>query len=294
MLFHDDFRKGVRFVRIMTVYAHPADTITNCGGTLALHADAGDEITAVVLTHGGRIHPNSWAEELRRSAPDPAIAAAGRTEIARNKQDELRRAAEIIGIGTIDFLDHDDVMPSLQPDVVDELAERIARYRPEVILCDYPRNPVMAHSAHTVATMTLLAAVDRAAQYLGQLDGRAEVTVAQLFLTGRPVLANDALSEFGVRNDLSIDITPVIGRKIAAMDCFSSQGYDGDFARKLVEASNGEFGRWAGVAFAEPFVRLRTETRSLLPVTAHALATDQLVRHRDYSKANVRAEHPVR
>lgn len=45
-------------MKIMTIYAHPADTITNCGGALALHADAGDDIVAVILTHGGRTHPN--------------------------------------------------------------------------------------------------------------------------------------------------------------------------------------------------------------------------------------------
>src|SRR3990170_804759 len=41
-------------VKIMTIFAHPADTITNCGGTLARHADRGDEIVALILTHGGR------------------------------------------------------------------------------------------------------------------------------------------------------------------------------------------------------------------------------------------------
>lgn len=40
-------------MKVMTIYAHPADTITNCGGTLALHAKRGDEVVALILTHGG-------------------------------------------------------------------------------------------------------------------------------------------------------------------------------------------------------------------------------------------------
>jgi LmbE family N-acetylglucosaminyl deacetylase len=100
-------------MRIMTVYAHPADTITNCGGTLALHADAGDEIVAVIITHGGRIHPNVYAEEARKEDADPRLTAAGRAEIIENKKNELRRAADIIGIGTIEFLDHDDLMSTV-------------------------------------------------------------------------------------------------------------------------------------------------------------------------------------
>jgi LmbE family N-acetylglucosaminyl deacetylase len=280
-------------MRIMTVYAHPADTITNCGGTLALHADAGDEIVAVILTHGGRIHPNVYAEEARKEDADASLIAADRTEIIENKKGELRRAAEIVGIGAIEFLDHDDAISVVREDMVDQVAELIAKHRPDVIIADYPQNPVVTNSAHTIATMTLIAALDRAAQFLKNLDGREEVNVKQVFLGGLPVLTNDALSTYGVRNDLLIDITSVVGRKIAAMDCFVSQGYGGPFARKLIEASNGEFGRWAGVALAEPYVRFRSETRSLLPVTEYAEAADPLTRHVSYSQFDVRRAFPV-
>lgn len=280
-------------MRIMTVYAHPADTITNCGGTLALHADAGDEIVAVIITHGGRIHPNMYAEEARKENADPALVAAGRAEIIENKKGELRRAADIIGIGTIEFLDHDDAISVVREDIVDQVAELIATHRPDVIIADYPQNPAVTNSAHTIATMTLIAALDRAATFLKNLDGREEVNVKQVFLGGLPVLTNDALSTYGVRNDLFIDITPVVGRKVAAMDCFVSQGYGGPFARKLIEASNGEFGRWAGVALAEPYVRFRSETRSLLPVTEYADAADPLTRHVTYSQFDVRRSFPV-
>ena len=280
-------------MRIMTVYAHPADTITNCGGTLALHADAGDEIVAVIITHGGRIYPNVYAEEARKEDADPRLTAAGRAEIIENKKDELRRAAEIIGIGTIEFLDHDDLMSTVQEDVVDEVAELIAKYRPDVVIADYPQNPAVTNSTHTIATMILIAAMDRAASFLKNLDGKEEVNVKQVFLGGLPVLASDALSTYGVRNDLLIDITSVVGRKVAAMDCFASQGYDGPFARKLIEASNGEFGRSAGVALAEPYVRFRSETRSLLPLTEYAEAADPLTRHVTYSQFDVRREFPL-
>lgn len=280
-------------MRIMTVYAHPADTITNCGGTLALHADAGDEIVAVILTHGGRIHPNVYAEEARKEDADERLLAADRAEIIENKKGELRRAAEIIGIGTIEFLDHDDAISVVREEMVDEVAELIAKHRPDVIIADYPQNPVVTNSAHTIATMTLIAALDRAAQFLKNIDGKEEVNVKQVFLGGLPVLTNDALSTYGVRNDLLIDITSVVGRKIAAMDCFVSQGYGGPFARKLIEASNGEFGRWAGVALAEPYVRFRSETHALLPLTEYAEAADPLTRHVSYSQFDVRRAFPV-
>ncbi|OYN88221.1 PIG-L deacetylase family protein [Parenemella sanctibonifatiensis] len=282
-------------MRIMTVYAHPADTITNCGGTLALHADAGDEIVAVILTHGGRIHPNKYAEEARKEdGADEAVVTADREEIIENKKEELRRAARIIGIGTVEFLDNDDTMSVVDEDIVDQVAAQIAKHRPDVIIADYPQNPVVTDSAHTIATMTLFAAMDRAATYLKNIDGQAEVNVKQVFLGGLPVLTNNALSTYGVHNDLLIDITSVAGRKVEAMDCFVSQGYDGPFARKLIEASNGEFGRWAGVALAEPYVRFRSETHQLLPLTDYAKDVDVLTRHVSYSQFDVRRSFPLK
>jgi 4-oxalomesaconate hydratase len=280
-------------MKIMTIYAHPADTITNCGGTLARHAANGDEVVALILTHGGRIHANRYAEEWRKDTPDEAIAAADLDQIVAYKKGELERAAGIVGIARLVTLDLDDAMAVMREEVVERVAEEIARERPEVVVCDYPQNPVMTANAHTVATMTALAALGRAATHLRNLDGRAETAVRQVFLTSVPVAVTDGLSLYGVRNDLFVDITPVVGTKLAAMDCFESQGYAGAFARKLVESSNGEFGRAAGVNFAEAYSRLYNETHDLLPLTEAALRADPLTRHVDYSRIDLRARFPV-
>lgn len=278
----------------MTIYAHPADTVTNCGGTLARHADYGDQITALILTHGGRIHPNRYAEEWRKDEPDRTITGSGLDDVIANKKDELSRAAEILGIGKVITLDRDDAVHTVQDDLVEEVARQVASEQPDVVICDYPLNPAQSANPHTTATMTALAGIGRAGIYLENLDGRAEVNLKQIFYTSLPVFATDALSSNGVRNDLFVDITDVVGRKIAAMDCFASQGYDGAFARKLIESNNGEFGRAAGVNFAEAYVRHYNETRALLPVTPYAEAADVLTRHLDYSRIDLRREHPSR
>ncbi|SDS29862.1 PIG-L deacetylase family protein [Microlunatus soli] len=280
-------------MKIMTIYAHPADTVTNCGGTLARHADDGDDITALILTHGGRIHPNRYAEEWRKDDPDRTITGSGLAEVITNKKDELSRAAEILGIGKVITLDRDDAVHTVQDDLVEEVARQVAAEQPDVVICDYPLNPAQSANPHTAATMTALAGIGRAGIYLENLDGRSEVNVKQIFFTSLPVFATEALSSNGVRNDLFIDITDVVGRKIAAMDCFASQGYDGNFARKLIESNNGEFGRAAGVNFAEAYVRHYNETHALLPVTSYAESTDVLTRHLSYSRIDLRSEHPA-
>lgn len=279
-------------MKLMTIYAHPADTITNCGGTLALHADAGDEITALILTHGGRIHPNKYAEEWRKANPEAAVADADVEAVAANKREELRRAAEIIGITKIITFDEEDTGTTMDPVLIERIAQTVADEAPDIIICDFPLN-ASQYDPHTTATQMALAGIGRASIYLKNLDGRPEFQLRQIYFTRLPVFAQDVLATNFVRNDMFVDISGVVGRKIAAMDCFPSQGYDGDFARKSIESAGGEAGRTAGVNFAEGFVRMYRETHSLLPLTQHALDEDHLTRHLTYSTMNIRAEFPV-
>jgi LmbE family N-acetylglucosaminyl deacetylase len=274
-------------MKIMTIFAHPADTITNCGGTLARHADRGDEVVALILTHGGRIHANTWVEESRAGA----ATSAGLAEVVDKKKTELTRAASIIGIDRVITLDHDDARCTVDEAVVERIAVEVADFRPDVVIMDYPKNPVVP-DFHTTASVMALNGVQRAGTYLRNLDGRDEYWVKQIFFTGLPVTTVELLSLHGARNDTYVDITPVVGRKVAAMDEFVSQAYDGLFARKLIESWNGECGRAAGVNFAEAFCRYYNETHAFLPVTDHALAVDPVTRHVEYSQVNLRAEYP--
>ena len=279
-------------MKIMTIFAHPADTITNCGGTLARHADRGDEIVALILTHGGRIHANKYAEEWRKDKPDEAIIAAGLEEVIATKKGELARAAEIIGIKDVITLDHDDATCTIDEDMVDQIAAHVANFAPDVVIMDYPKNPNVP-DPHTTASVMALNGVNRAASYLRNLDGREEFWVKQIFFAGLPVTAVELLSLQGVRNDTYVDITPVVGRKVAAMDEFVSQAYHGLFARKLIESWNGECGRAAGVNYAEAFCRYYNETHSHLPLTDFAKDVDPVTKHVDYSRLNLREEYPI-
>jgi LmbE family N-acetylglucosaminyl deacetylase len=279
-------------VKIMTIFAHPADTITNCGGTLARHADRGDEIVALILTHGGRIHANKYAEEWRKDTPDAAITSAGLDEVIANKKAELARAAEIIGINDVITLDFDDATCTVDEDLVDQIAAQVANFAPDMVICDYPKNPVVP-DPHTTASVMALNGINRAATFLRNLDGREEFWVKQIFFAGLPVTVPELLSLQGIRNDTYVDITPVVGRKVKAMDEFVSQAYHGLFARKLIESWNGECGRVGGVNYAEAFCRYYNETHSHLPLTDFAQNVDPVTKHVDYSRMNLREEYPI-
>ena len=52
-----------------------------------------------------------------------------------------------------------------------------------------------------------------------------------------------SLTDEGARHaNVLVDITPVVDRKIKAMDCLQSQYYPGDLARKVIEDVNGRMG----------------------------------------------------
>lgn len=279
-------------MKVMTIYAHPADTITNCGGTLALHASRGDEVVALILTHGGRLHPNKYAEEWRKDHPDESLIHAGLEEIALNKKHELERAAQIIGISRLIMLDYDDNYSMVDEEIVNRIAEEVSKERPDIVICDFPMNTAF-HNPHTIATQMAFAGLSKVSLFLKNLDGQPEYQVKQIFLTSLPVSPIDGLSLYGMRNDVFIDISPVVGQKIKAMDEFKSQGYSGLFARKLLESYNGEYGRAAGVNFAEGFYRVYNETHTHLPLTEAAQQSDLLTRHLSYSTMSVREMFPI-
>lgn len=275
-------------MKVMALYAHPADPVTDCGGTLALHAQHGDEVVAVAITHGGRIHPNMFVEEWRKKNPDKAILGSTREEVIAVKRAELEKAAKILGIQKVIMLEEEDNKVCVEPELVHRIAKVIAEERPDVLIMDYPFDP-MHVEPHSLMTVTTMAALNEVNMYVENLDdGKGQYHVKQIFMTKLPTTARSAFWSLELRNDVYIDITPVVGLKKKAMNCFKSQGYDGNFANKFLESHDGDRGRSAGVNFAEAFVRVYNETHALLPVTDYAMKCDELTVHRSYSTVCVR------
>jgi LmbE family N-acetylglucosaminyl deacetylase len=269
-------------MKIMSIYTHPADTITDCGGTLALHADRGDEVVALIVTHGGRKHPNKYEEEWRKEDPDMDIINAGIEEFKNDKKQELIRAAKIIGITKLITLDYDDDFMVPEPQVIDKIAHHIAEERPDAIVMDYPAGGAFA-GCHELTSSMISVAIFRASEFTRNLDKIEAHHVKQIFYTKIPVTNRNMVGLGNMKSDMYVDITSVIERKMRAMDEFETQGYGGDFAKKFIESHDGERGRSGGVNFAENFMRHSVETYDHLPLTDYAMQRDMLTNHRDYS-----------
>lgn len=276
---------------IVGVFAHPADMAAEAGGTLALHAERGDDVRVIILTHGGRLHPNIYIEEARKGEAErnENVADAGRETILGIKRAEMLRSAEILGIGEVVMLDYEDVMVAVDRDTVTRVADRLSSIRPHLIVTHHPGFGPGIGSDHCLAGQIACAASSVAAKNLSNLDDKPPHFVKQVYFCSNGVSSRSSTAPGGGPiNDLYVDITPVVEKKIRAMDQFVSQGYEGDYARKCVAGHNGHWGSIAGVTFAEAFMRSHAEIHPYLPLPTIQKTRDEITAHRSYSrKANV-------
>ncbi|TAK35154.1 MAG: GlcNAc-PI de-N-acetylase [Chloroflexota bacterium] len=145
--------------RLLAVFAHPDDETFGIGGTLALYARRGVEVSLVCATRG----------EVGEAPPD----LKGFATVGEMREDELRRAASILGLKDVYLLGYRDSGMPGSPDnrhpqalaaaPVEQVARQVASYirqiRPQVVITFDPlggyRHP--DHIAIHRATVTAFA-----------------------------------------------------------------------------------------------------------------------------------------
>lgn len=135
--------------KILVILAHPDDPEFFCGATLARWARAGHEIHYLLLTCGDK-------------GGDAEVTPA---ELCTARRAEQERAAAVIGVKAVRFLDREDgaLVPTL--DLRREIVRAIRRERPDVLVtCDpanlYPSSGYgLNHPDHRAAGQVVLDAV---------------------------------------------------------------------------------------------------------------------------------------
>ena len=228
--------------RVLTVGAHPDDAEFGAGATLARWAGDGCDVTMVIATDGSK---GSWDP---RSSPE---------EIAEVRRGEQRRAADILGAGTVVHLAGVDGELEYSAALREELARIVRVHRPDIVLTHDPWERYQLHPDHRIAGFAAVDAVVAAREplfYPHQGVESHRPGAVLLWSADEPDHAESTAAEF-------------IERKIEALLCHSSQSMTtmGDAARsdehrraftERVERRLADAGRRLGTGPAEVFKRL--------------------------------------
>ena len=167
------------------------------------------------------------------------------------KAEEVRKACGILGFQDVYFFGEDDAVLLMNEDTVRRLAAMLRQLKPDIVLTHFPREgdrllqpPCHCRADHPVRDQLRR---QRGSGRQQPAPSRGPGLLLRLRRGGDPPPLWDA--EGGYYNDVFIDITDVVEKKLAAMDCLVSQGYGGAYARKRIETSDGAFGQAGGVAY---------------------------------------------
>jgi LmbE family N-acetylglucosaminyl deacetylase len=125
--------------RLLCITAHPDDEAGGFGGTLALYAERGVEISVVCLTAG-------TAARNRGGAKTDA-------ELAEMRTRELGDSCRCLGVKHWEVLGYQDahLVEADLREVVGQLVKRIREFRPQVVITFGPDGGITGHLDHAMA-----------------------------------------------------------------------------------------------------------------------------------------------
>lgn len=175
--------------RVLVIAAHPDDELLGCGGTVALHTQAGDAVTAVIACEG----------ESLRYGPQ-GVGQAG----------HMREAAAQLGVADVRSLGFADQRLDTVPltTIITPLEQVVRDVRPAIVYCQYGgdvnRDHHLLFQAALVATRPTEGCIE--AVYAFDTASSTEWAFPRSFTA-----------------DTWVDISATLEVKLAAMACYTSE-----------------------------------------------------------------------
>ena len=222
--------------KLLVVGAHSADFVWRAAGTIAKAVEEKAEVLVVALSYGERGESGElWKEYPKRSVES----------VKKIRHEQAQQAADILGT-PIKFLDWGDYPMRLTDERVEQLTNLIGDFEPTVILTHSekdPFNPDHPLAYQAVQRARLLSSGAGVPSAFKSIDPPAWYS----FEPHQPELC-------GFIPDTFIDITSVIEKKKAAMDCMGAQTYLKDYYAELASRRANHARRISGqkqIQFAE-------------------------------------------
>lgn len=170
--------------RVLVLAPHPDDEALGCGGSLALHAEAGDPVKIVFLTNGAKGDSTGKSEKYHYVAL---------------RREEAEKACGCVGVAELEFWPYEDRSLAGAHGALGRMVDLLNDYGPELV---YAPSPLEIHPDHRAACFLLCDAVR---------GGDFSFEVA-FYEVGQPICVN-AL----------VDITPVLPKKNKSISQYKSQ-----------------------------------------------------------------------
>lgn len=216
--------------RILVVAAHPDDELLGCGGTIALHTRAGDEVTAAIACEGESLHYGERTEEQRT---------------------HIEGAARVLGTAQTRLLGFPDqkLDQITLTDIVTPLEELVREVRPQTIYCqhggDINRDHQLLFKALLVATRPTEKCIESI--YAFDTASSTEWAFPRTFIP-----------------DTWVDISSTLHVKLQAMDCYKRELREYPHPRSLqaLEFRAKAWGNQTCLDAAEVFMTVRRVLRN--------------------------------
>jgi 4-oxalomesaconate hydratase len=222
--------------KLLVVGAHSGDFVWRAAGTIAKAIEEGASTLVIAMSYGERGESGElWKEDPKRSEESVKII----------RKEQAQKAADIIGT-PIQFLDWGDYPMLLTDERIKQLTAIIGDFEPTVILTHSekdPFNPDHPLAFQAVQRARLLSSGAGVPSAFKNIDPPAWYS----FEPHQPELS-------GFIPDTFIDISSVMDKKIAAMNCMGAQNYLKDYYAELASRRANHARRISGkkeIKFAE-------------------------------------------
>lgn len=226
---------------VLGVAAHPDDLEFGIAGSIARWVKEGADAYYLILTNGNK------GSSDRTLSPD---------KLKEMRADEQRKAGKVLGLKDVFFLDFEDGLLMVNPELKKEIVRVIRKVRPDVVLTMDP---------------TVLYSLNRG--FVNHTDHRAagHATIDAVFPLARDHLSfPDLLNKEGLEphkvstllltnfdhQNFYVDISRYMDIKLRALAKHDSQIPDFQAAEARIKQWGSSLGSKIGAKFAEGFVRL--------------------------------------
>ena len=224
--------------KLLVVGAHSGDFVWRSAGTIAKTIEEGVETLVIAMSYGERGESGElWKEDPKRSEESVKII----------RREQAQKAADILGT-PIQFLDWGDYPMLITDDRINQLTKIIGDFEPTVILTHSekdPFNPDHPLAFQATQRARLLSSGAGVPSAFKNIDPPAWYS----FEPHQPELS-------GFVPDTFIDISSVMEKKLAAMNCMGAQNYLKDYYAELAGRRANHARRISGnkeIKFAEAF-----------------------------------------